>query len=225
MIDLKTPAVIVNFKAYREIEGDSALGLARICEQVSEESGVSIAVCPPITELGVVARNVNIPVLSQNTDAYAPGSATGWVTASMVKSTGAVGTLINHSEHRSHNNVIRECVGLCKADSLTTVVCAESVKKANEVAVFAPDFIAIEPPELIGGKVSVTTANPFIIEDTVTSIKEINRKISVLCGAGIKTKNDMAKALELGADGILVASAVVKSKDPKTTLLNLISSV
>lgn len=225
MINIKTPVIVVNFKAYREIEGDKAIELARICEQVFEESGVSIAVCPPITELGVVARSVNIPVLSQNTDAHAPGSATGWVTASMVKSTGAVGTLINHSEHRFHRNIIEECIGLCKADSLITLVCAESVKKAIEVAEFTPDFIAIEPPELIGGNVSVTTANPLIIEETVTSVKEVNKKISVLCGAGVKTKNDVAKALELGADGVLVASAIVKSKDPKATLLNLVGSI
>lgn len=225
MINIKTPVIVVNFKAYREIEGDKAIELARICEQVFEESGVSIAVCPPITELGVVARSVNIPVLSQNTDAHAPGSATGWVTASMVKSTGAVGTLINHSEHRFHRNIIEECIGLCKADSLITLVCAESVKKAIEVAEFTPDFIAIEPPELIGGNVSVTTANPLIIEETVTSVKEVNKKISVLCGAGVKTKNDVTKALELGADGVLVASAIVKSKDPKATLLNLVGSI
>ena len=84
---LKTPAIVVNFKAYREVDGDGALNLARICEQVHEENGVSIAVCPPIVELGTVARAVKIPVFSQNSDAHAPGSATGWVTASMVKST------------------------------------------------------------------------------------------------------------------------------------------
>ncbi len=207
---LKTPAIVVNFKAYREVDGERALELAKICEQVHEESGVTIAVCPPMVELGTVARGVKIPVLAQNTDAEAPGSVTGWVTASMVKSTGAVGTLINHSEHRFHNNVIEECVELCKADDLITMVCAESVKKAVEVATFAPDFIAVEPPELIGGDISVN------------SVKDVNKKISVLCGAGVKTGDDVAKALELGADGVLLASGVVKSKDPKATLLDLI---
>ena len=90
------------------------------------------------------------------------------------------------------------------------------------MAAFAPDFIAVEPPELIGGDVSVTKANPFIIEDTVNSVKDVNKKISVLCGAGVKTGEDVAKALELGADGVLLASGVVKSKDPKATLLDLI---
>lgn len=221
----KTPAVVVNFKAYREVDGEGALRLGRICEEVSMENGVTIAVCPPVVELGTVARGVSIPVLSQNADPYAPGSATGWITPSMIKSTGAIGTLINHSEHRFGNGMIGECVELCKADDLLTMVCAESVKKAKEVTVFLPDFIAIEPPELIGGSVSVTTANPLIIEDTVNSVKDANKSISILCGAGVKTGEDVARSIDLGADGVLLASGVVKAKDPKATLLDLIKHI
>lgn len=225
MSKLRTPAVVINFKGYREVDGEGALRLAKICEEVSKENGVCIAVCPPMVELGTVARAVSIPVLSQNADSHAPGSVTGWVTASMIKSTGAVGSLINHSEHRFATPVIGECVELCKADDLITMVCAESVKKAVEVAEFAPDFIAVEPPELIGGDISVTTANPYIIEDTVNSVKDVNKKISILCGAGVKTGEDVAKALDLGADGVLLASGVVKAKDPKAVLLDLIKSL
>lgn len=225
MIDLKTPAIVVNFKAYREVDGDGSLKLAQICESVSKDSGVSIAVCPPMVELGTVARAVDIPVFAQNADPHAPGSSTGWVTASMIKSTGAVGTLINHSEHRFENNVISESVELAKADDLITMVCAESVKKATSVATFHPDFIAIEPPELIGGDISVTTANPLIIEDTVNSVRSVNKKVAVLCGAGVKTGEDVAKAIDLGAAGVLLASGVVKSKDPKATLYDLIKHI
>lgn len=221
----KTPAIVVNFKAYREVDGDGALKLVKICESVSQETGVTIAVCPPVVELGTVARSVKIPVFSQNSDPHAPGSATGWTTPSMVKATGAIGTLINHSEHRASNDVICECVELVKAEELITIVCAESVKKAVEVAAFVPDFIAVEPPELIGGDISVTKANPFIIEDTVNSVKDVNKSVSVLCGAGVKTGEDVAKALELGADGVLLASGVVKSKDPRATLLDLVKLI
>ncbi len=225
MTDLKTPAIVVNFKAYREVDGEGSLRLAKICESVSEKSGVTIAVCPPMVELGTVARAVKIPVFSQNADPHAPGSSTGWITASMIKSTGAVGTLMNHSEHRAEDKVISESVELAKADDLITMVCAESVRKAVSVAAFHPDFIAIEPPELIGGDVSVTTANPLIIEDTVNSVKSVSKKISVLCGAGVKTGDDVAKALELGAGGVLLASGVVKSKDPEATLYDLIKHI
>jgi len=221
----KTPVIVVNFKAYKEVDGDGSLRLAKICQSVADETGVNIAVCPPMVELGTVAREVSIPVFSQNADPHAPGSATGWVTASMIRSAGAIGTLINHSEHRSDNRTIEESVELCKADDLVTIICAESVRKACEVAHFSPDFIAVEPPELIGGDISVTTANPLIVEDTVRSVKDVNKKISVLCGAGVKTGEDVARALELGADGVLLASGVVKSKDPRATLFDLIKHI
>ena len=225
MSELKTPTVVINFKAYAEVEGLKATELARICEAVAESSGVSIGVCPPVAELGAVARSVSIPVLSQNVDPYKPGSATGWMTPSMVKACGCAGTLINHSEHRSDDQRIGECVRMCDDLGLITMVCAESVEKARSVAVFAPRFIAVEPPELIGGDISVTTANPKIVQDTVETVKAVNRNVSVLCGAGVKTGQDVATATSLGADGVLLASGVVKSKDPKATLEDLISKI
>ena len=225
MSELKTPTVVINFKAYAEVEGLKATELAKICEAVAESSGVSIGVCPPVAELGAVARSVSIPALSQNVDPYKPGSATGWMTPSMVKACGCAGTLINHSEHRSDDQRIGECVRMCDDLGLITMVCAESVEKARSVAVFAPRFIAVEPPELIGGDISVTTANPKIVQDTVETVKAVNRNVSVLCGAGVKTGQDVATAISLGADGVLLASGVVKSKDPKATLEDLISKI
>lgn len=225
MSDLRTPAVVINFKAYTEVEGLKAVELAKICESVAESSGVSIAVCPPVAELGAVARSVSIPVLSQNVDPFKAGSATGWMTPSMVASCGCVGTLINHSEHRFDDEKIGECIRMCDSFGLTTMVCAESVEKARSVARFASKFIAVEPPELIGGDISVTTANPKIVQDTVEAVKAVDRSVSVLCGAGVKTGEDVYTALQLGADGVLLASGVVKAKDPKAVLEDLISKL
>jgi triosephosphate isomerase len=219
---LSTPVIVVNFKAYREVEGTKALDIARLCESVSRTSGIAIAVCPPSTELGYVARNVSIPVLSQNSDPHAPGSSTGWTTPSMVKASGAVGTLINHSEHRTSVKIIAETVELCRGCGLTTIVCADTAKLAAEIAACRPDMIAVEPPELIGGDISVTDANPEIVERTVDSVRSVDRDISVLCGAGVKTGKDVKKALELGADGVLLASGIVRSKDPKAALSDLV---
>ena len=225
MSELRIPTVVVNFKAYAEVEGLRAVELAKICESVAESSGVSIAVCPPVAELGSVVRGVKIPVLSQNADPYKPGSATGWMTPSMISACGCVGTLINHSEHRFDNEKIGATVSMCKDLDLVTMVCAESVEKAKAVAAFAPRFVAVEPPELIGGDISVTTANPRIVSDTVESVKAVNRNVSVLCGAGVKTGADVRAALDLGAEGVLLASGVVKAKDPRAALEDLISQL
>ena len=225
MSELKTPVVVVNFKAYAEVDGIKAVELAKVCEEVAKETGVSIAVCPPVAELGAVARAVSIPVLSQNIDPRKPGSATGWMTPSMVNAAGAVGSLSNHSEHRFQDEDIEQCVSMCRELSMIPLVCAESVDKAKRVAAFSPDFIAVEPPELIGGDISVTSANPRIVSDTVDTVKSVDPKVKVLCGAGVKTGEDVRKAIELGAEGVLLASGVVKSKDPKKTLMDLVSGL
>jgi len=218
---LKRPVIVINFKVYREVEGSNALEMAKACESVSRDTGVNIIACPPMTELAYVARNVKIPVFSQNANPRAPGSSTGWVTPSMIRAAGAAGTLINHSEHKVPIRDIGETVELCKGVELTTIVCADTSASAVQVAAFRPDFIAVEPPELIGGDISVTAANPDIIERTVSSVKAVNKHISVLCGAGIKTGEDVKNALELGADGVLLASGVVKAKDPVSALRDL----
>jgi len=222
---ISKPVIIVNFKAYSEVEKDGALSLAKACESVSQETGVTISICPPAVDLSYVSKNVSIPVLSQNVDPHAAGSATGWVTPSMVKGCGAIGTLINHSEHKVPKNQIGECVELSKSVELITVVCADNVHSAAQAAEFRPDFIAVEPPELIGGNVSVTTENPVIIEETIEAVRAVNGSISVLCGAGVKTGEDVRKAIELGTSGVLLASGVVKAKDPKAVLRDLVRYV
>lgn len=212
----------MNFKAYNEVEKEGSVSLAKTCQAVSDETGINISVCPPTVDLKYICKEVTIPVLAQNIDPYAPGSATGWITPSMVKNCGAAGTLINHSEHKVSKNAIAECVELAKGCDLMTIVCADNVHAAVQGAEFRPDYIAVEPPELIGGNVSVTTANPMIIEETVDAVKKVSGSISVLCGAGVKTGDDVRTAIDLGASGVLLASGVVKAKDPHAVLLDLV---
>jgi len=54
------------------------------------------------------------------------------------------------------------------------------------------------------------------------SVKIANQLgIPLLVGAGIHSGEDIKKALELGAKGVVVATAVVKAFDPKAKLLEL----
>jgi len=219
------PFIFINFKAYKEVEGAGALEIAKACEEVADSNGVSIIVCPPVVELSHVSKNVDIPVFAQSVSPKASGACTGWVTPSMVKVTGAMGTLISHSENKYELETVMECVDLTRSEGLKSVVCVENLSSAIEYSSFNPDFIAIEPPELIGGDISVTTANPKIVSNTVEGVKRINKDIFVLCGAGVKTGEDVREAMSLGAEGVLLASGVVKSKDPKGALLDLIKYV
>jgi len=89
-------------------------------------------------------------------------------------------------------------------------------------AALNPDFVAVEPPELIGSGIPVSKAEPEVVENSVKAAKNINREVKVLCGAGITTHEDYVKALELGAEGVLLASGVVKAKDQKRALEELV---
>lgn len=92
-------------------------------------------------------------------------------------------------------------------------------------AVFSPYYIAVEPPELIGGDISVTSANPSIVTNTVETVKGVNKEIKVLCGAGVKNGGDVKAAVDLGAEGVLLASGVVKAADPEAVIRDLIKFI
>jgi triosephosphate isomerase len=225
LTELKCPAIIVNFKTYREVEGIGALNLATICQDVAKAQGAQIAVCPPNIELSRVAAGVKIPVLAQHTDAKSPGSNTGWITPEGVKACGAVGTLLNHSEHRLMMYDISASIAACHKAELATLVCADRAESAAALAHYHPKMIAVEPPELIGGDISVTTARPEVVSEAVEAVRAVDANIPVLCGAGVKDGRDVRKAIELGAQGVLLASGVVKAKDVRKVLEDLASGL
>jgi triosephosphate isomerase len=225
MIDLQIPTIVLNFKTYKEVVGELGLKLSKLCEAVAEETGASIVVAPQMVDLALIAKSVSIPVFAQHTDAAGTGAFTGFTSPEAVAGAGASGTLINHSEHRLRLADIDDVVQNCRKNGLTTIICSNNLPVSRACAPLDPDFIAVEPPELIGGDISVTSADPGIVENTVKDIKSIAPDVKVLTGAGIKTGGDVAKAIELGTDGVLLASGVVKAKDPKQVLLDLISGL
>lgn len=226
MIFMK-PLIIVNFKGYASALGKDAVELARLCEDVSLGKNVEIGVAPALCDLGVVAQAVHIPVFSQHVDAVLDGSFTGHVGVEGLCALGVKGTLLNHSERPLTLDVIQKTVELCRTQGIVTVVCAaslEAIKNILEVCV--PDYIAYESPELIGGALkggsSVMTAQPDIISHAVALVKKMNKKVNVLCGAGVQNEKDVATALQLGTAGVLVSSAVVKAKDRRAVLNGLV---
>jgi triosephosphate isomerase len=219
---MRSPAVIINFKAYAEVQGDRAVVLAEACQEVSDDTGVIITVCPPTTELSSVSRAVTVPVFAQHVDAKRPGAATGYTTPELAKAAGATGTLLNHSEKRMVLADLALVVQLCRDAGLTTCVCTDTTATSAAAASLDPEIIAVEPPELIGGDISVTDARPEIVSDAVRAVHRIDEGIQVLCGAGIKNGRDVKKAVELGASGVLLASGVVKAKEPRKVLADLV---
>ena len=55
----------------------------------------------------------------------------------------------------------------------------------------------------------------------IEQVASINDKVKVLTGAGVKTAEDVKKAIELGTYRVLLASGAVKAEDPKKVMLSL----
>ncbi len=212
--------IITNFKTYLEATGDKAVSLAKTHEAVARETGAEIWVAVQAVDLAWVAEAVGIPVLAQHVDAAGLGGFTGKITPEAAKMAGAAGTLLNHSENRLNREILGQTVRRCKEAGLKTVVCAKDPEEGANFLEFEPDFIAVEPPDLIGGDVSVTT-RPEVVKKAVKLIGGER----LLVGAGVKNGQDVHIARQLGAKGVLLASGVVKAKDPKTALKDLVGGL
>ncbi len=219
---LRYPMLIVNFKTYKEATGEKAEELALICDEIAENTNENIVVAVQPGDIYRVSRKVkNIAVIGQHFDAIDYGHNTGFVLAQDIRENGAIGSILNHSEHRLEVDVIEKSIGIAKKNDMITVVCSTNSEIAESIAVFSPDIIAVEPPELIAGNTSVSQAEPSIITDTIDRVKKI-KNLPVLCGAGIKTYDDVLKALQLGAEGVLVASAITKSDNPRQVIESMV---
>jgi len=154
-----------------------------------------------------------LPTSTRNVDNKVIGSTTGYIIPELVKKSGVSGSLVNHSEHRLASKDIKELVSRLKALKMRSVVCVKNVSEARKYAKLNPDYIAIEPPELIGTGKAVSKEKPEVIIKSVRAVKDAKNSTRLLCGAGIISGNDVARALELGATGVLVASGIVKAKN------------
>ena len=219
MSGVRTPIILVNFKTYSEATGENALNLAKAAEKACRESGICVGVTPQFADITPISREVDIPVFAQHIDPIKPGSHTGHILPEDVKAAGAVGTLVNHSERRLKLADIDAIVTRARELDLITVVCSNNAAVSAAAATLEPDMIAVEPPELIGTGIPVSKAKPEVVTSTIESVRKVNEQVVILCGAGITNGDDVASALKLGTKGVLVASGIVKAKNPYKVML------
>ena len=212
--------ILVNLKAYP----CDPIEVATAARDVADAAGVRIAVSPQAADIARVAET-GVETWAQHVSPNDHGSHTGSTLAEAVAENGAVGTLINHSENRLKLADVDASVRAAERADLEAVVCANNPAQVGAAAALAPDAGAVEPPALIGGDVSVATADPGIVEDAVDAAAAVDGDVDVFCGAGVSTGDDVDAAGELGASGVLLASGVAKADDPEAVLEDLVAGV
>jgi len=202
---------IVNFKTYKQ--GKDVLKFAKKIDSVDKNIIVGLQ-APDIEE---VAKKTKLKVYAQHVDSGFPGRNTGFILPESVKADGADGTFLNHSEHRLKFDILKRTIKRCKQIGLKTAVFAGSLEEAKKIEKLHPHILIIEPPELVGGKISVSSAKPELI-------KKISKSLNMrfLVGAGIHSRKDVEIAMKLGASGIAVSSYVMKARNPIKELNELI---
>lgn len=202
---------IINYKAYKE-GVDNGIEIALAARETSERLKLDVVVAVPFTLCRGAAKLTR--AIAQKIDPIEPGASTGHVSWYEIARSGCKGSLINHAENRMAMGDVRKAVGICKNNGLESYVCVASLDEAREVARMNPTAVAYEPPELIGAAVkgldvSVTTADERIVREFVELVHGLSDSLALI-GAGIKDANDVRKGVELGSDGVMVSSIIMK---------------
>lgn len=214
--------VIVNFKHYREATGIRSVSLAETLLNASIPDHVNVLFSVGLQDIALFGTGLRKHLLAQHVDSADYGPYTGKISIDYLIDMNVTGSLLNHSECRIPEEHIKQTVARAVSFGFSIVLCIENESEAEKYSAMKPRFIAYEPPELIGGDISVSSARPEIIESVVNIAGK--HGVDVLVGAGVKSGEDYRKSIELGAKGVLVASGVVKSGDPLSSLNSLINS-
>lgn len=206
------PIIVINLKTYKQ--GEKVLKLASIIEKIDK----SIILGVQTSDIYEVTKKTKLRIYSQHVDYEKKGKATGYVLPEAIKKDGAVGSFLNHSEHKLSFDILKKTIKRCKQTGLKTIVFASSIKEAIRIEKLKPDYLIYEPPELVGGKKSVSKEKPELI-------KKIKNKINMnfLVGAGIHNKEDVKIAMKLGASGVAFSSVITKARNPEKKLKELIN--
>ncbi len=217
----KKPLIAINYKTYLEATGKNALKLSKEIDSMAKQYKIETIVIPQTIDICKIMENTSyIGVYAQHVDNVKPIKNTGKTTIESLKEAGVKGILLNHSEDQQNLENLEELIKKAKLMRMRTIVCAQDINQVRSLSSFTPDFIAYEPPELIGTDKSLAEVNPNIIEESVKAVYKLSPNTKLLIGAGIKTRDDLNVVINKGAHGVLVSTGIVKAKNPDEVLLN-----
>ncbi len=204
----------INFKAYESAFNLSlAENIAKEASKITSSLGIRIILAVP-SVLALKLAEVYEDIYLEHVDPVGFGAHTGRIPPDSLKTLGIKGSIINHSEHKLVLRDVFKIIKNLNGVGIEALACGDTPAEVAALAYALPAMIAVEPPELIGTGIPVSKAKPEVITDSLEAIRRTGKDIPLLAGAGITSAADVARAVELGAKGVLVASAVMKAKDP-----------
>jgi triosephosphate isomerase len=213
------PQIFINFKHYKNAVGNNVEGLLNDFKSINNQNNLYYCIAP--TDLRLKKSFPSLKIYGQHVDPTGYGAFTGSISMESMIDIGIKGSLLNHSEKRIENSKIVELVEKSRKLDFDIVLCVENLDEARNYSQLEPAYIAYEPPELIGGNISVSSSRPNIIEKAA---KICEGKTKLLVGAGVKNRQDIEISLDLGASGVLIASGIIGNTKPINMLVSLLGN-
>ncbi|PIP63498.1 triose-phosphate isomerase [Candidatus Roizmanbacteria bacterium CG22_combo_CG10-13_8_21_14_all_34_12] len=208
--------IILSLKTYKESTGEVAIKLLSCVKKISEETGVKIVPAVQPTDIYRVKKELGIEVWAQHMDPIEPGKNMGWLSPYALKEAGATGVVINHSEHKMSDDMVKKTLDKAKEYRFANVIIGFNLEMIIKFDSWGPDFVSYEKEDMIGTGVSMLTQEAENIKKLVAVLKN-----PLIIGAGISTGEDTKQAVKLGAKGAILASGFVLAKDPEAKLREL----
>ncbi len=213
--------IFINFKTYEEATGERGVALMNAIGDVSATTEIELIPVVQPLDLALYTGHTLLKLWVQHIDPISFGAHTGSVLPEEVARLQGKGSFLNHSEHQISQSEIESSVKRAREVGLKTLVFAKDILMLQKILKIRPDYVSYEPPELVGSTtVSVSQAKPEVIYEAAEMSKLTG--IPLIVGAGIHSTEDVKVALEQGAIGVAVATDIVKSNDPKASLLKLL---
>ncbi|MBQ3705607.1 MAG: triose-phosphate isomerase [Clostridia bacterium] len=212
------PFFEVGPKAY--LYGEEALELARIAEEASRETGVSVIYTPQLTDLRLIRQYTEDLVLcAQHMDPIPVGRGQGSILPEALRAAGADAVMLNHCEKPMTIENLSKAISRAADLEMLSIACASSCREASMIALLHPDIIVVEPSELIGTGV---TSDIDLVTASNQAVRGMDPHILVLQGAGISTPEDVYRVILAGADATGSSSAVCRARDPGRMLREML---
>jgi triosephosphate isomerase len=208
--------IILSLKTYKESTGEAAIKLLSCVKRVSEQTGVKIVPAVQPTDIYRIKKELGIEVWAQHMDPIEPGKNMGWLSPYALKESGASGIVINHSEHKIPDDMVKKTLDKAKEYGLANVIIGFNPEMIIKFDSWGPDFVSYEREDMIGTGVSMLTQEEENIKKLIAILKR-----PLIIGAGISTGEDTKQAVKLGAKGAILASGFVLAKDPEAKLREL----
>jgi len=220
MEKINPPFFMFNPKSY--LYGKKLNDLVKYADYLAEIYDINIFATVPFAEIKNVSDvTERIIVTAQHMDAIKPGRGMGKILPESLYFAGARACVLNHAEYPLSYSVLEKTIRRAKELEIFTIVCASSYDEAKAIALLEPETILCEPTDLIG---TGTTSPDDYIKETISAIKKINHNIYVMQGAGIRTKDDIIRNLQLGSDANGATSGITEAIDSFEALKEMVEA-